>query len=825
MNAVEVSEYEKDLTKHKKVKINLEYILDLYMQKYHCLFKYKEIEYETNFSELKNLYIITDDFNFSYYIRQIYTYLYYVVPKKEGFYFEYDKSQKNKIQIIIKKKANASASKITDEKSDFALNQLIQTKEMTKEVLYSMTKKLKFSIEIFDTEINNNNNNKNQEQNIYLSITIPIVKNVKLYEIDECKDTDINEMIGKNNSLLEEKLKRQLPSIKYMNDNKNSNISTIHIADILSKNGDDKKDNTDSFISFPKNLNFKNDNNTNNNLNMNINSDNQKKKNLSFINSKSSNDSFLSKCLKASDNKKFEKEKKENSKFKKNSGVNINLIKNKIDNHSSNKNIFINITNINNSPNNNNNPYKKKKTCVSLKGINNKNNGYILKSQKTQQLKGIFSLINKYGYYDQNENISEISSSAKKLNKYEITFKGLSPKASVKDSSKKISIGNIGNFNLNKRESGTKNSISIATAFFGKKNASKSNFKSSCFISDIDGGGIENNEKNKNNISININNKNMIIKNLTKQGVHIEYIKEENEKNENEKIDKNSKSSKKSKTSNKLKKNNDNNKLKLSSIEDDQNNKKRNSQNLSSIKSSKDCMTFFVDKNKNKLTHSINHISHNNTLIDDSFKDNNNLFFEANKERSFHLQKYLKTKNNAEFYSQSDINGEEYEEEEEDCEESEELEKNEEDIPLQEQCKCADILVVDDEEFNVMASQKMLNNLGFQSDKAYNGEECIKLINEKKGISCQCEKKHYKIIFLDIVMPVMDGIKTAKKIQEMIDNKEINEDIKIIFISGNIDGADLQKSLLEINCVKECLQKPVQIAKYQKLLEKYYNNN
>ena len=74
-------------------------------------------------------------------------------------------------------------------------------------------------------------------------------------------------------------------------------------------------------------------------------------------------------------------------------------------------------------------------------------------------------------------------------------------------------------------------------------------------------------------------------------------------------------------------------------------------------------------------------------------------------------------------------------------------------------------------------------------------------------------------------MPVMDGIKAAHKVQEMIDNKEINENVKIIFISGNIDGEELQKSLLEINCVKECLQKPVQIAKYQKLLEKYYNTD
>ncbi len=123
-----------------------------------------------------------------------------------------------------------------------------------------------------------------------------------------------------------------------------------------------------------------------------------------------------------------------------------------------------------------------------------------------------------------------------------------------------------------------------------------------------------------------------------------------------------------------------------------------------------------------------------------------------------------------------------------------------------------------------MESQKMLNNLGFQSDKAYNGEECIKLIKDKKELNCKCNRNYYKIIFLDIVMPVLDGIKTAKKIQSMIDNKEINDNTKIIFISGNIDGDELKQSLLKINCVKECLQKPVKIDKYQKILEKYHKD-
>ena len=155
MNAIEVSEYEKELTKHKLVKINLQYIFDLYFEKFLCLFKYKEIDFETNFDKLKNLYVITDEFNFIYYIRQIYTYLYYIVPKKEGFIFDYNEDQKtNKIKIIIKKRNDGNTSKRTDEQYESFLknnkinkenkdklndmSQVIQTKEMTKEVLYSM---------------------------------------------------------------------------------------------------------------------------------------------------------------------------------------------------------------------------------------------------------------------------------------------------------------------------------------------------------------------------------------------------------------------------------------------------------------------------------------------------------------------------------------------------------------------------------------------------------------------------------------------------------------------------------------------------------------
>ena len=213
------------------------------------------------------------------------------------------------------------------------------------------------------------------------------------------------------------------------------------------------------------------------------------------------------------------------------------------------------------------------------------------------------------------------------------------------------------------------------------------------------------------------------------------------------------------------------------------------------------------------------------TIIDNSMKNNDSLFLKAIEERKFHKQKtnkkpysksLVKNNLNGKYFSESDDDfDDDDDDDDEECNNS---------LVSNKQCNCVDILVVDDEEFNVMASQKMLKNLGFESDAAYNGEECINLIKEKIKLNCKCNNSYYKLIFLDIVMPIMDGKETAKQIQKMIDNNTLCNKTKIIFISGNIAGSNIKNSLLEINCVKECLQKPVQIAKYQKIIEKYYND-
>ena len=59
-------------------------------------------------------------------------------------------------------------------------------------------------------------------------------------------------------------------------------------------------------------------------------------------------------------------------------------------------------------------------------------------------------------------------------------------------------------------------------------------------------------------------------------------------------------------------------------------------------------------------------------------------------------------------------------------------------------------LIVDDSKLNLMVAQKILEKIGFSVDTVLSGEECLEKIKNNS----------YNIIFMDIMMPNMDGIET-----------------------------------------------------------------
>ncbi len=66
------------------------------------------------------------------------------------------------------------------------------------------------------------------------------------------------------------------------------------------------------------------------------------------------------------------------------------------------------------------------------------------------------------------------------------------------------------------------------------------------------------------------------------------------------------------------------------------------------------------------------------------------------------------------------------------------------------------VLIVDDDMRNVFALSKFLKDRGFTILKAENGVRALEILTQEKGID---------IILMDIMMPVMDGIETMKKIR------------------------------------------------------------
>ena len=68
----------------------------------------------------------------------------------------------------------------------------------------------------------------------------------------------------------------------------------------------------------------------------------------------------------------------------------------------------------------------------------------------------------------------------------------------------------------------------------------------------------------------------------------------------------------------------------------------------------------------------------------------------------------------------------------------------------------ARILVVDDNEMNLLVAQNLLKLSGIEPDLASSGEEAIQKIQDKT----------YDIVFMDHMMPKMDGIETLARLKE-----------------------------------------------------------
>lgn len=122
-------------------------------------------------------------------------------------------------------------------------------------------------------------------------------------------------------------------------------------------------------------------------------------------------------------------------------------------------------------------------------------------------------------------------------------------------------------------------------------------------------------------------------------------------------------------------------------------------------------------------------------------------------------------------------------------------------------CPDARIMVVDDNIVNLEVASSLLNRYEAQVFVAASGKECLKML----------QKEPVDFIFLDYMMPEMDGIDTLKNIRAMGDPGL--EHVPIVALTANaVSGA--REMFLEEG-FDEYISKPIERDKFEKILRSY----
>lgn len=123
------------------------------------------------------------------------------------------------------------------------------------------------------------------------------------------------------------------------------------------------------------------------------------------------------------------------------------------------------------------------------------------------------------------------------------------------------------------------------------------------------------------------------------------------------------------------------------------------------------------------------------------------------------------------------------------------------------QAPAARILVVDDVKLNIDVLKGLLKNTRVRVDAAYSGIECLGLV----------QKNSYDLIFMDHIMPEMDGVQTFKYMRKLVDCP--NHNVPVIALTANaMAGAKEEYTALGF---ADYLAKPVQGDQLEQLLMEY----
>lgn len=119
----------------------------------------------------------------------------------------------------------------------------------------------------------------------------------------------------------------------------------------------------------------------------------------------------------------------------------------------------------------------------------------------------------------------------------------------------------------------------------------------------------------------------------------------------------------------------------------------------------------------------------------------------------------------------------------------------------------AEILVVDDNRMNLDVFRALLKKTRVRVMTATSGKECLR----------QVQKQEFDIIFLDHMMPEMDGVETLKQLKALEDN--LSKDTPVIALTANAVAGAKEEYIAQ--GFADYLSKPVQGSTLEKMVRAY----
>ena len=120
------------------------------------------------------------------------------------------------------------------------------------------------------------------------------------------------------------------------------------------------------------------------------------------------------------------------------------------------------------------------------------------------------------------------------------------------------------------------------------------------------------------------------------------------------------------------------------------------------------------------------------------------------------------------------------------------------------------ILLVEDNEINQIVAIDMLKDLGYSCDVANNGQEAYSMWKEK----------FHDLIFMDIHMPILDGIATTEKILQ----NSSNENRPMIYAMTADVLSEVKQTYLNMG-MDGCIAKPIDMSELKAVFIHYTNQN